>query len=119
MKTSLAMLALLAAAPALAVPGGRIGTLNQGHYICELPGDAAGPAGIRQADKAFDVLNYSSYSTSRGRGTYLLVGDTLTFTSGPRKGERFHRVSSNFLRQIGPDGKDANLRCVRQVVNNR
>jgi hypothetical protein len=51
-------------------------------------------------------------------GIYLLTGDVIRFTSGPRKGDRFRRVSENFLRKLDKDGKDTNLRCVRAVLNN-
>ena len=114
--------ALVACAPAQTirpVPGGEIDVLQQGRYVCELPGDATGPAGIRQEQEDFSVHNGSRYSTTAGRGTYLLVGDTVTMTSGPKRGQRFHRLSQNFLREMTADGRDGSLRCVRQVTNNR
>lgn len=119
MKRSAAMLACLFAAPVLAAPGGQIDSLEPGDYVCELPGDATGPAGIRQDSQAFSIINASSYRAGGRNGTYLLTGDVLTLTSGPKRGQRFHRISDRFLREIGPDGKDGPLRCVRQVVNNR
>lgn len=94
-------------------------SLTPGHYVCELPGDATGPAGLRQTDEDFVVVNAGGYEARGGRGTYLVTGDVLTMTSGPKHGDRFHRISPNFLRKIGPDGQDSALRCVRQVVNNR
>lgn len=110
---------LLAAVPALAgVPGGKIDTLDAGTYICELPGDAAGAAGIRQPDEAFEIVNANTYRTAQGRGSYLLTGDTLTMTSGPKRGQRFHRLSDRFLRLMDANGKDSALRCIRRVVNN-
>ena len=112
-------LTVLAAGPALATPGGQIDTLQQGNYICELPGNAAGPAGLHQTEHDFTIVTASSYSAAQGRGTYLLTGDTVNFTSGPKQGQKFNRLSDNFLRQIGPDGQDGDLRCVRRVVNNR
>jgi hypothetical protein len=119
MKRGLAIAAILAAGPALAAPGGPIDTLTPGRYVCELPGDASGPAGLRQDAESFRVLNASSYETADGgRGTYLLTGDTVTITSGPKSGQKFRRLSGNFLRRIGPDGQDTALRCVRRVVNN-
>ncbi|PKB25161.1 hypothetical protein B0I00_0351 [Novosphingobium kunmingense] len=119
MIRTLAIAAIVfAAAPASAVPGGKLGTLEAGSYACELPGDAAGPAGIRQPDEAFEIVNANTYRTAAGRGTYLLTGETVTMTSGPKKGTRYHRISGRFLRMIGPDGKDSALRCVRRVVNN-
>jgi hypothetical protein len=118
MKRALATIALLATGPALAAPGGPIATLLPGRYICELPGDATGPAGLRQDDESFVVLNATSYTASGGRGTYLVTGEVVTITSGPKNGQRFRRISDNFLRRIGPDGQDSTLRCVRGVVNN-
>lgn len=104
---------------ALAAPGGPIDRLPLGDYVCELPGDATGPAGIRVPEQSFSVLNASTYTTSRGRGTYLLTGNLLVMTSGPKRGQRFRRLSQNFLREIGPDGQSGPMRCVRQVINNR
>ncbi len=107
-----------AASAAFATPGGAIGTLQQGEYRCELPGDATGPAGIRQPEQDFTVHNSSRYSTSEGRGTYLLTGDLVTITSGPKNGQRFKRLSANFLREVNPAGQQTDLRCVRRVRNN-
>ncbi|MCZ8323972.1 MAG: hypothetical protein O9283_01770 [Sphingomonadaceae bacterium] len=111
------IIALAAASPALATPGGAIGTLQQGEYRCELPGDATGPAGIRQPGQDFTVHNSSRYSTGEGRGTYLLTGDQVIITSGPKQGQRFKRLSANFLREVDAAGKDTPLRCVRRVRN--
>lgn len=112
-------LAALAAGPAMATPGGPIATLQQGAYVCELPGDATGPAGLRQPERDFTVVNSSSYTADGQRGTYLLTGDTVVFTSGPRQGTKFNRLSANFLREIGANRQAGALRCVRRVVNNR
>ena len=118
MHRSTLILALLATGPALATPGGAIGTLQQGEYRCELPGDATGPAGIRQPGQDFTVHNSSRYSTGEGRGTYLLTGDQVIMTSGPKQGQRFKRLSANFLREVDAAGQDTPLRCVRRVRNN-
>ncbi len=118
MKRALITIALLATGPALAAPGGPLDSLEPGRYVCELPGDAAGPAGVRQDNESFVVLNASSYETAAGRGTYLVTGDVVTITSGPKNSQKFRRLSDNFLRKLGPDGKDSTLRCVRRVVNN-
>lgn len=109
----------LAAAPALAAPGGQIGTLPLGPYVCEHPGDASGPAGIRAPEHDFAIANASSYVAEGQRGSYLLTGDVVAMTSGPKAGQRFRKVGGGFLRAIGADGKNGALRCVRQVVNNR
>ena len=111
-----ALLALSAAA--LAVPGGPIDVLPPAAFVCELPGDATGAAGYRVDAENFEVVDSTSYQTPAGRGTYLLTGDALVLTSGPKRGDKYRRLSDNFLRKLGPDGKDSNLRCVRMVLNN-
>lgn len=103
---------------AAAAPGDTIGTLAIGGFVCELPGDALGPAGIRQPDADFAILNSSAYRSAAGGGSYLLIGNVMTFTSGPRKGERYRWISANFLRRLNPDGSDGALRCVRRNRNN-
>jgi hypothetical protein len=108
----------LTAAPALAAPGGDIATLPIGDYICETPGDAAGPAGRHAPAEDFAVVTASSYRALGTLGSYLLTGDQLVMTSGVHRGKRYHRVSTGFLRKIGPDGKDSALRCVRRKRNN-
>jgi hypothetical protein len=119
MKQLLTILALLATGPALALQGEAIDTLQQGDYACELPGDATGPAGYRQDEQSFTVHNSSRYSNSKGRGTYLRTGDQVVMTSGPKKGQRFVRLSDNFLREVDAAGNQTELRCVRRVQNNR
>ena len=71
------------------------------------------------ANRDFAVVNASSYSSSGGRGSYLLTGDLVQMTTGPKKGERFVKLSDNFLREIDRSGAQTDLRCVRQVANNR
>lgn len=127
MKRALILLAgtivtLAACAPAQTlkpVPGGPIGVLQQGFYVCELPGDATGAAGIRQDEQDFSVHNASRYSTATGRGTYLLTGEQVIMTSGPKKGQKFRKLSNNFLRELNAAGQETDLRCVRRVQNNR
>ena len=100
----------------LAVPvlaQGASGTVERGAYVCELPGDAGGRAGIAQPDQALSIESASRYSSPQGSGTYLRRGDTLLLTSGPRQGESYAVVSGSFLRRI-EDGKPGRLRCVRQ-----
>jgi len=106
--------ALSGAAPVLAAPGGPLGTLPRGRYECETGGDALGPAGVRQPDRDFAVTRGSSYSAAGGVGIYLLTGNVMTFTSGPFRGQVFHHVRENFLREVGPGGADGDLRCVRR-----
>ncbi len=82
--------------------------------MCELPGDAAGPAGIRRPAEDFVVTNASSYRAGGGKGIYLLTGDRMVFTSGPHNGVKYHRTAAGFLRRTLPDGRDGPLHCVRQ-----
>jgi hypothetical protein len=98
------------AVPALAQGG--IGTVERGAYLCELPGDAGGSAGVPQPAQALTIQSASRYSSPQGSGTYLRRGDTLQLTSGPRRGESYAVVSGSFLRRI-EDGKPGRLRCVR------
>ncbi len=114
MKHGLFLLGIFLATPALAAPGGPIDTVHRGGYACSLPGDATGPAGVPIPEEAFEVISGSSYATAEGRGTYLLTGDLLIITSGPKRGERFRRLSNNFLRKLAPDGTEGPLRCVRR-----
>jgi hypothetical protein len=99
------------AAPALAQ--GSIGTVARGTFACELPGDAAGRAGIAQPARNLTIESASRYSSPQGSGSYLRRGDTLTLTSGPRQGESYAVLSEGFLRLI-ENGKPGRLRCVRQ-----
>ena len=104
--------AALAAAPALAVPGGAIGTLGIGTYACELPGDASGPVGLRRPEWDFTVIGASSYRAGGLTGSYLLTGDLVTMTSGPRAGLRFRRETRGLLRLADGPKAPARLRCV-------
>lgn len=118
MKQALTLIVIAAAVPALAVPGGPIGQLNPGAWHCELPGDAGGAVGLHVAAEDFEIVNANTYRTAAGRGTYLLTGDVLTFTSGPKYGETFHRITTGFMRKTDGSGGDTTLRCVRRVMNN-
>ncbi len=118
MKRAAILFGILFAGPALAAPGGTLGTIHLGDYYCELPGDATGPAGHPVPKENFAIVNGSSYMTGQGGGAYLLTGDVLTMTSGPKRGEKFSRLSNNFLRKLAPDGSESTLRCVRRTRNN-
>jgi len=113
-----ALLACLPAVPSRAVPGGEIGTLPLGNYVCELPGDAAGPWRIRVPEEDFTVINASSYRAGGMRGSYLLTDDSVVMTSGPLNGKQYYRQSYGFLRLVGADGKPGKLRCVLSTRNN-
>ena len=118
MKTALTLILLAASGPALAVPGGPIGQLAPGDYRCEQPGDAAGAVGLRVPGEDFQIVNANTYRTAAGRGTYLLTGDVLAMTGGPKYGQTFHRINNGFLRKTDGRGVDTKLRCVRRVLNN-
>ncbi|WP_310530861.1 hypothetical protein [Novosphingobium sp.] len=105
-------------APALAAPGGELGTMPKGSYACERPGDATGALGVRVLDEDFTVENGSAYTTARGRGVYLLTGDRLVMTSGPFQGATYRRKSGGFLRRLAADSSETDLRCVLGVSNN-
>jgi hypothetical protein len=123
MKRTLTVCAALCAAIALnacagdkvpppPVPGGEIGTLTRGKYVCELPGDATGPVGKELPEYDFEVVNSSSYRAGGISGSYLYTGDRVIMTGGKLKGLKFLRVSSGFLRQLGDDGTKMVMRCV-------
>lgn len=118
MKRIGVLLSLLFAGSAAAAPGGPIDTIHRGEYHCEQPGDATGPAGYPVPEEGFEILSGSSYMTGKGGGAYLLTGDLLVMTSGPKRGQRFNRLSSNFLRKLAQDGTESTLRCVRRMRNN-
>lgn len=103
--------ATLSAAPPVAQ--GPIGTLERGTYTCELPGNAAGKAGIAVPEADFRIIGASRYSSSEGRGIYLRRGDVVIFTSGPRSGETYAVISPAFLRRM-ENGRPGDLRCVRK-----
>ena len=114
---ALAFLAVTAS-PAMAVSG-EIGTMPIGRYICELPGDALGPAGLHVPSADFQIKQASRYKTDRGNGNYLLVDDLLIMTSGPRDGEQYIRKTHGLVRRLAPDGTPSTLRCVLRTRNNR
>lgn len=100
-----------AASPALAQ--GRIALLDQGEYVCALPGDATGGAWIEQRARDFAITGGSSYRTPQGSGTYLMEGRKVTFTRGPMRGTQFMHLASGLLQEIGRDGKLGRMRCHR------
>lgn len=108
----------LGTSAAIATPG-ELGTMPTGRYICELPGDGSGPASLHVPESDFTILRASRYRAHYGAGIYLLTGDLLVLTSGPRQGERFIRKSNGFLRMLGPNDEESLLRCVLQNRNNR
>jgi len=109
---------LLLPATAFAAPGGDIGTMPIGDYVCELPGDALGPAGRHVPEEDFTVVTASSYRAQGTMGSYLLTGNLLTMTSGPHQGNKYRRRSEGFLRKLDASGAETALRCVRRKRNN-
>jgi len=104
--------------PLSAATGGDIDTMAIGQYLCELPGDATGPVGKHMPGEDFAIVNASSYRAQGRMGSYLLTGEILAMTSGPQEGKRYHRLTNGFLRRVGDDGKDTELRCIRRRRNN-
>ncbi len=103
---------LLAAAPALGVPGGDIATLAPGRYVCELPDPQDVSRGRVIENAGFSIVTASSYRSHGVLGSYLLTGDEVVFTSGPRKGERYRRATPGSLRRLDETGAVTALRCV-------
>ena len=106
----------LSQAPAVAAPGGPLGTLPLGDYRCELPGDAEGVTGVPQPAEDFRVIHGSGYAMGHdapGRGVYLMTGDRVEFTSGPLRGVVYTLSGRSFLRRVLADGSEGPLRCVR------
>lgn len=93
-------------------------TMPHGPYECALPGDAASQAWIPQESEGFTISRASRYRNAEGRGTYILKGNELTFTAGPKNGEQLRRTGSNELREINEDGSTGRMICVR-VGSNR
>jgi len=110
---AIAILVAIIASPALSIMPQQIGTIERGQYVCELPGDAAGAAGVPQPDQSFTIDSASRYSSPQGDGTYLRRGDRLTMTSGPRNGDSYEIQSRGFLRKI-ENGEPGRLRCIRR-----
>ena len=106
------LLAAVAAAPAAAGKG-PLGTLPLGRYLCELPGDASGPASLPVAGAWFDIVNASSYVAEGGDGTYLLTGDEMVFTRGPMRGARFERSGVRALKRVDLTGPLEKMRCIK------
>ena len=114
-----ALLAAAFAAPALAVPGGDLGTLPQGRYACEVPDPAGVTRGTAREEEDFTIVNASSYRARGVIGSYLRTGDSVALTSGPRDGERYRLVSSGTLQRLDASGAATVLRCVRVTRNTR
>lgn len=96
------------------VPGNRmLDVLQRGTWQCALPGSAGGAAFEVVEAEGFTIGTASSYRNAQGRGIYLLRGNELIFTRGPKKDERFRRLGESTLQKVGPDGKPGKLICTR------
>lgn len=93
--------------------GGMLRTLPHGAYECALPGDAGGRAYEVRSEEGFRISTASRYSDDKGSGTYIVRGDMLTFTAGPKNGERYKRVGENQLRKTDVKGEPGTLLCTR------
>ena len=92
---------------------GMLRTMPHGAYECAWPGDAGGNAYRVVAEEGFRISTASRYSVNSQTGTYILRGDKLTFTAGPKNGERFDRVGENQLRKVERNGTKSELLCTR------
>lgn len=112
--TAFAAILAASALPADAQDSGMLRTMPHGQYQCALPGDAGGVAFQAVPAENFRLRSASGYKSDAGSGTYILRGDTLTFTRGPKKGQKFRRVGSNQLQIIGADNQLGRLICTRR-----
>ena len=106
------VIVLCATDVAHAVPGGRLGVLQQGAWTCEKPGSAeALPVEVPELN--FTTIPDSSYiAPDGGRGSYLRLADRLTLTSGPFAGRRFVMDGEEILRELDTKESMTGLRCV-------
>ena len=107
-----------AATATIATPAtaqGRLGLLEQGQYVCALPGDANGSAWQEQPTRSFAITGASSYRAHNGAsGTYLLEGARITFTRGALKGVKLMRIkTTGLLQEVNADGSLGRMRCHR------
>ena len=113
MKNALTIAALCLGAMAAPVQAEMLRTMPHGPYECALPGDASREAWIPQDKESFRIARASRYRNEDGRGTYIMKGDELTFTAGPKNGQKMRRTGPNELRAINEDGSTGRLICVR------
>jgi hypothetical protein len=104
---------LATSTPLLADDGGMLKTIPRGTYQCALPGDAAREPLKTVEAEGFAIKGSSSYSTATGRGTYLLRGKILTFTSGPKRGQRYRQTGTQQLQKLERDGSLTKMICAR------
>lgn len=92
---------------------GILGILQHGTYQCALPGDAGGAAFIGVTEEGFRIGTASSYVNNEGSGIYLLRGNEVLFTRGPKKDQRFLRLGDNTLQKLEVDGSLSRMICTR------
>jgi hypothetical protein len=92
---------------------GMLDILRHGSWECALPGDAGGAAFVTVPDEGFRIGTASSYVNNAGNGIYLLRGNEVVFTRGPKKDERYLRLGENTLQKLNPDGSLSKLICTR------
>lgn len=106
--------ASVAVPPERAPSKGVLGILQHGTWQCTLPGDAGGTAFVDVPAESFRIGTASSYVNAAGNGIYLLRGDEVVFTRGPKKDQRFRRLGDNTLRKLNADGSASKLICTRR-----
>ena len=92
---------------------GVLGILQHGNWQCALPGDAGSAAFVGLPDESFRISTASSYDSNAGSGIYLMRGNEVIFTRGPKKDQRFRRLGDNTLQKLGPDGSLTKMICTR------
>ena len=94
---------------------------NDNYEQIQLPADLLGEAaaflqdGMEVSLELWDEKPISVALPEQVEAT-IVEADAVVFTSGPRQGERYRRVSDGFLRRQNADGGDTPLRC---VITNR
>jgi hypothetical protein len=96
-----------------AADSGMLGILRHGDWQCALPGDAGGDAFVEVPAEGFRIGTASSYANAEGSGIYLLRGNEVVFTRGPKKDQRFRVLGENTLQKLNPDGSRSKLICTR------
>jgi hypothetical protein len=110
---------LFAGGPAAAVDNGDVGTLEVGRYACEAPDPQDVERGELLPLTDFAIVNSSSYRAEGVVGSYLRIGDQVTFTSGRREGDRFRVIARASLQALTAQGQDSRMRCVMVKRNTR
>jgi len=119
LAASLALAALVSTgAPAHAFNGSTLKTMPRGAYQCAMPGDVGNTPLRYIAEESFTIGASSSYYTADGRGNYLLKGRNFTFTSGPKRGQRFRETGTHELQKLESDGSLGKMICSRTGAPN-